>query len=128
MTHMPQQVLEGGKAALEAEVRKHWTEAEFQGAVVALAHEHGGLVHAERPASSRRGKWSTPIQGDAGWPDLVLARRKPDGTRQLCFLELKSQRGRGASIEQEAWLDTLGAHMGAVLRPSDWPAIAMILA
>ena len=50
------------------------TEREFQRAVVELARLMGWRVHHTRPALTRAGEWRTPIQGDAGFPDLVLCR------------------------------------------------------
>jgi hypothetical protein len=50
------------------------TERDFQRAVVELARLMGWRVHHTRPALTQRGRWLTPIQGDAGFPDLVLCR------------------------------------------------------
>ena len=79
----------------------HMTEAELQNAVVDLARLLGYLVHHSRPAQNRKGKWSTPIQGDAGFPDLCIA-----GKGRLLFVELKSEEGK-MSVEQEVWRDEL---------------------
>jgi hypothetical protein len=111
------------------------SESELQGAVIELAHTSGWLVHHTRAARSRKG-WRTPIQGDAGFCDLVLAK---NGC--VLFAELKSERGR-VSPEQQAWIRALdGERQGALLpgqrrvlrpvcdggwisivvwRPSDW--------
>jgi len=70
----------------------------------------------------KSGKWATPIQGHAGFPDLVLV-----GGRVL-YRELKSMRGR-TSDAQSAWLASLRA-AGAdacVWRPSDWDEIVVEL-
>lgn len=92
------------------------SEAELQSMVIQTAELYGWRVHHGRPAMNRSGKWSTPIQGHPGFPDLVLAR---DGV--VLFAELKSRRGR-TTPDQDLWLDQLGDH--AVLwRPADWPAI-----
>lgn len=101
------------------------TEAEFQSQVIHLARLHGWLVHHSRPAQNRSGAWSTPITGDAGFPDLVLAH--PD--RGVVFLELKSDAGR-ASDKQRTWLRTLQAgHAEAFLiRPADLQLVADRLA
>lgn len=85
------------------------TEAEFQRQVIDLAHLHGWLVHHTRPAQMGSGRWATPVQGDTGFPDLVLAHPK----RGVLFLELKSARGR-LQPNQVAWLHALsmgGAHV-----------------
>lgn len=107
------------------------SEAAFQRMVVHFAQLRGWKVHHTRPAQNSRGDWRTPIQGDKGFPDLVLAR---DG--KLILLELKSEKGR-LSPEQVEWLDALGvddslrfrgAEMTvAVVRPSGWQRLANLL-
>jgi hypothetical protein len=101
------------------------TESGFQSAVVDLARLRGWLIHAERAARTDSG-WRTPIQGDAGFPDLVLTR---DG--YLIFAELKSERGR-LSDGQEAWMHALGLVSApevsvCVWRPEQWPTIETTL-
>jgi hypothetical protein len=63
------------------------------------------------------------MQGDVGFPDLVLAR----GGR-VVFMELKSQRGV-VSAAQRRWIDALqgSGHEAFVVRPSDWPSISTLL-
>lgn len=98
------------------------TEAQLQVAVIDAAHLFGWLVHHVKPARTPDGKYLTRIQGDPGFPDLVLAR---NGT--ALFVELKSERGR-LTIDQQAWLDHLEPPMGGiesdhevyVWRPEDW--------
>jgi len=100
------------------------TEREFQRAVVELARLHGWRVHHTRPALNRRGQWQTPIQGDAGFPDLVLAR---DG--RVIFAELKRTGGRPTQ-QQHMWLETLALCNGVevyVWFPDDWDRIVEIL-
>ena len=100
-----------------------WTEAEFQETVIEMARALGWRVHAERPASSK-GKWSTPIQGDPGYPDLCLVR---DG--HLVYIECKSQRGI-LSQAQGDWLADLAQIPGVtalMLRPSDMERIKELL-
>jgi len=81
-----------------------------------LNHEFYGWRCAHfRPARTAQG-WRTPMQGDVGVPDLILAR---DG--QVLLAELKSARGQ-PSADQELWLEALGAH-ARLWRPADWPAI-----
>lgn len=92
------------------------TESQFQRLVIQYAHLRGWLVHHARPALRQSGGWSTPIQGDRGFPDLVLAR---DGI--VLFAELKSAKGR-LTVEQKAWLESVG-DMGVVWRPADWPQV-----
>ncbi len=85
-----------GRRALEMNM----SEDDLMSFVIDLAHLHGWLVHHTRPAKTAKG-WRTPIQGDAGFPDLVLAR---DGI--AIFAELKSEKGR-VSREQRTWHDAL---------------------
>ena len=59
------------------------------------------------------------MQGDPGFPDLVLAR---DG--EVLFVELKSSKGK-PTTEQVIWLNELGG--GCVWRPDDWPRIQAVL-
>lgn len=95
------------------------TEAGLQEAVIALAKLRGWRVAHFRPARTEKG-WRTPVEGDAGFPDLVLVR----GGR-LIFAELKSQRGK-VTLDQHEWLDELGSVEGIearVWRPQDWPPI-----
>jgi len=96
-------------------------EAEFQKQVVALAKQLGWLVMHTRPALNRSGKWSTPIQGHRGFPDLVLSH----ANRGTVFAELKGEKGRVAP-EQQVWLDTLAAGGCEVhiWRPADLQKIA----
>ncbi len=94
------------------------TEAEFQTLVIDYAHLMGWRVAHFRPAQSRSGKWSTAMQGDPGFPDLVLAR---DGV--VILAELKSEKGQ-LSASQLQWSIVADA---LVWRPSDWPEIQKIL-
>ena len=64
------------------------SERDFQEQIIQLAKLHGWMVHAERPARTKDG-WRTAIQGDPGFPDLVLAR---EGV--VIYAELKSEKGR----------------------------------
>jgi hypothetical protein len=79
----------------------------------------GYLVHHTRPATNRRGRWSTPLQGVPGFPDLIVAR-----AGRVLYLELKSARGR-LSADQERWRDTLQAagQDWRLVRPADLQAL-----
>lgn len=88
------------------------SEAQLQEAVIDAAHLFGWLVHHVKPARTPDGKWLTRIQGDRGFPDLVLAR-----TGEVLFVELKSAKGR-VRPEQQEWLDRLPRSL--VWRPEDW--------
>ena len=99
------------------------SEAAFQSQVVELARLHGWLVQHTRPAKVGD-RWLTPIMGQPGFPDLVLAHHR----RGVLMVELKTEKGR-LSPAQRLWRDTLidaGAQWH-LWRPSDLPAIAKVL-
>lgn len=93
------------------------SEREFTQQVIDLAHYCGWRVYHT---------WSS-VHSPAGFPDLVLVRRE-----RLLFVELKSERGR-LTTAQEEWLGALravctrrgllGLPEVAVWRPSDWDQI-----
>ncbi len=98
------------------------SESDFQRTLVEFLQVKGWLVHAERHARTKDGKWMTPIQGDKGFPDLIATK----GTR-LIVAELKSDTGR-VSFEQYEWLETLGKSVAVYIwRPSDWEQIEEII-
>lgn len=100
-------------------------ERDFQRAVIDLARRTGWRVHHTRPALTQRGRWLTPVQGDVGFPDLVLCRPP-----RLIVAELKRVGGR-LTTAQRGWLDALGQCAGVecyLWRPEDWDAIVAILA
>lgn len=90
------------------------TEHELQTAIIDAAHYLGWLVVHFRPAVTAHG-WRTPVEGDAGFPDLVLAR---DGV--VKFVELKSARGQ-VHWSQQDWARELGSFWRLV-RPADLDA------
>lgn len=66
----------------------------------------------------------TSIHSPRGLPDLILARPP-----RLIFAELKSEKGM-VSLEQQGWLDTLGACPGCeayLWRPADLEEITEVL-
>jgi hypothetical protein len=77
-------------------------EAQFKNTVIDIATRYDWFVHHDLPAMNRRGAWATHIQGNAGFPDLVLVNKRG----VLVFAELKTDIGR-VSKTQEAWLDSL---------------------
>jgi len=91
------------------------TESELQSAVIEMARLFGWLVHHDRPSQNSKGRWSTAIQGDPGFPDLVLAR---DGV--VLFVELKSAKGKMSDAQTE-WFTALsgGPVVGQIWRPED---------
>lgn len=90
-------------------------EDDFTDWVIARAHDHGYLVAHFRPARTAKG-YRTPIQGDTGFPDLVLA--KPG---DLIVSEIK-RNGQDPRPDQRAWLVALGA-LAVVWRPRDAPMV-----
>lgn len=79
------------------------TEAQWQKRVIATAHQYGWLVHHGRPARTKDG-WVTPIEGDPGFLDLVLAR-----DHVVIIPELKTDTGRFQPGQPE-WLAALGPY------------------
>ena len=100
-------------------------EAQFKNTVIDIATRYGWMVHHDLPAINRRGKWATHIQGDSGFPDLVLLNSKG----VLVFAELKTDIGIIRKT-QEAWLDRLDKS-GAIVqvwRPNQLAVIIRFLA
>lgn len=94
-------------------------EAELQAAVLELAHLTGWIVHHSRAVQTMAGRWMTAIQGDPGFPDLVMAHR----TGTVLFVELKATQGR-LSEAQQVWrhrLEPTGRYR--LWRPADWDDI-----
>ena len=91
------------------------TERDFQDSVIRLAHLYGWRVHHVRPGMTSRGRWITNVQGNVGFPDLVLAHDK----HGVIFAELKSDTGR-VTPQQQEWLYTLcvTGHEAYVWRPT----------
>ena len=103
------------------------TEQDFTNQVVTLARYYGWLVYHPLPGQGRGGRWTTPTQGDTGWPDLALAKQGPGGG--FIAAELKTDKGR-LSENQTRWLDMLrGVGVEAhVWRPSQLDEITDRLA
>ena len=103
------------------------TEAEFMGQIIEMAQLRGWRVHHTRPAWTGKG-WRTPIQGDPGFPDLVLVRKRGKRVRVI-FAELKSDKGR-LTNEQQEWIRLLEGCKGVesyIWRPRIWEGILAIL-
>jgi hypothetical protein len=93
------------------------SETEFQRWVIDTAHRAGWLVHHDH--DSRKQEWGT----DAGFPDLVLARRG-----RVIFAELKTARG-SVMGDQRRWANALiGPVDFYVWRPADEGLIERTLA
>ena len=95
-------------------------EAQFQAQVIQLARINGWKVFHPAKMQSRDGTCRTALQGDKGWPDLVLAHRD----KGLIVAELKSDKGT-VSFDQQAWLTHLAPWAEVhVWRPKDIDTIA----
>lgn len=105
-----------------AAVRAGWSEAEFTTQVIRLARACGWVAAHFRPARTAGG-WRTAVQGDAGFPDLILVRAK-----RVVVAELKVKRGR-PKPSQFRWLECFrAANVEAHLwRPENWDEIEKIL-
>ena len=92
----------------------------LQDKVIHLAKMNGFMVQHSRPVKQADGRWLTAIQGDAGFPDLVLA----DAQRGVLFIELKSDTGR-LTAGQVAWQRNIKPHCEYwLVRDADLPMLA----
>lgn len=97
-------------------VKLKMTEPQLQVCILDLAKYLGLLTHHCRPAILRSGKWATPIQGNAGFCDLVIC-----GVGGVVFAELKGDTTQPTEAQMR-WLGTLEA-AGAeayLWRPGHW--------
>lgn len=79
------------------------TEAQCLRTIIQAAKLCGWHIQHSRPAMNGKGRWMTPIQGHAGFPDLILVRGK-----ELWFVELKRKPNR-VEPAQKRWLEMLAA-------------------
>jgi hypothetical protein len=103
--------------------RRCLSESDFLDTIIDVAYFYGWKPYHVRAAWSKKG-WRTPIKGDKGFPDLVLARPP-----RVIFAELKSDVGK-LSREQNIWRDCLLACPGVeyyVWQPSMWAVINGVL-
>ncbi len=93
------------------------TEADLKSIVVNLARRYGWLIHHDLPAMNIRGRWATHVEGDVGFPDLVLVH---PNRGQMLVVELKSEKGK-TTTSQDNWLAAfaLAGIENNVVRPSD---------
>jgi hypothetical protein len=103
------------------------TEATFTRVIIAYAQAHGWLVYHQRPAITAKG-WRTAVQGNPGFPDLVLARKSV-----IVIAELKRKHGK-MTESQIAWMRAFGWPIrlpsGVIVRlwtPDDWEDIKDVL-
>lgn len=78
------------------------TEAECQRTILDAARLCGWRCHAERTSRTASGGYATAIQGDPGFPDLVLVRGI-----NLLFVELKRDKTGRIGPGQNEWLDAI---------------------
>ena len=102
----------------QAQIARSLTEKAFQSNVVDAARKLGWMVHHSRTARILRKDgtafYATPLQGDPGFPDLVLVKGK-----RILWRELKTEQGT-LTDEQHEWQGRLlwaGADW-AIWRPS----------
>jgi hypothetical protein len=98
-----------------SEPRGLMNEGQFTRTVVDIGRTYHWRVSHFRPALTEKG-WRTPVQGDKGFPDLVLARNNV-----VIIAELKVGRGK-LTPDQELWRDALG-EVYRLWRPVDIPTI-----
>lgn len=92
------------------------SEDQFLQRVIETAKWHHWQVTHFRAVQLPSGEWATPLQGDAGFPDLALAR-----AGVVLLAELKTDTGR-VEPAQKRWLAEAGPY-GRVWRPRDWPQV-----
>lgn len=91
------------------------SEDDFQTRVIQTAKLNGWRVTHFRAVKMPSGRWSVPLQGDAGFPDLALAR---DGV--VILAELKKSRDEKLRPGQPEWLAAIGPVIGRLWCPEDW--------
>jgi hypothetical protein len=96
---------------------KKMSESDFKDILVSVAKRYGWLVHHDLPAQNSRGRWATHVQGDAGFPDLLMIH---PNSGKIFAIELKSDSGK-LSPGQKIWLNAFekAGIYNAVLKPSD---------
>lgn len=77
-------------------------ERELQDAVMEMARLFGWKCAHFRPARTEHG-WRTSVQGDAGFPDLILVGGKAPNVGRCLAVELKSTTGM-LRRDQIEWL------------------------
>ena len=105
---------------LQREMDKAMSEADWLAEVAAYAQEHGWRVAHFRPGRTALG-WRTAMQGDAGFPDMTMAR---DGV--VVFAELKASKKGLLTVGQERWIEALGPY-AYVWTPADRAEMQEIL-
>jgi hypothetical protein len=96
------------------------TETQLQTQLMRFARDRGWLAYHALKAQIKPGVWVTPMIGDKGLPDVILARRGV-----IWFFEIKGPHG-SPDVGQKRWLEALGDR-ARVVRPEDWDEIARLL-
>jgi hypothetical protein len=114
-----------GSAAGKSVRSPKTTEAEFTRQVIQLAKIQSWKICHFRPAVNRSGKWSTPLQGDPGWPDLFAVHE----AKRLAFAAELKVGDNEPTPEQRQWLEAMRrAGIRTFLwTPADWPTIEAVL-
>lgn len=81
-------------------------ELQCERVIIEAATLAGWHVHGERSALNRSGRYSTPIKGHRGFPDLILVR---DG--EMIAVELKRKPNK-VEDGQRGWLDAFNQVSG----------------
>lgn len=89
------------------------SETDLQQTIVDYARLMRWLVCHYRPLANKNGRWQTPLLGDPGCPDLILAR---GGV--VLLAELK-RHGEHPSPSQKKWLSQAG-QQGRLWTPTEW--------
>lgn len=99
------------------------TESEFLAQIIHLGHLRGWRVHHTRAAWSSKG-YRTPIQGDPGFPDLVMVRPP-----RVIIAEIKTDRGELSPAQREWVLDLYGCRSveSYLWKPCMWEEIDKVL-
>lgn len=90
------------------------SEAQLQSNVLDVCGKLDLIVHHDRPARVKDG-WRTPIEGTAGFPDLVIVSR----SARVLFVELKREREARSAL-QMVWADRIPPVMYRLWRPVHW--------
>ena len=91
------------------------TERQLQTAVMDAMRHFGWSYTHFRPGMTKHG-WKTPLEGDAGWPDIYAVR-----VERAVAIELKSDIGQ-LTLNQAQWLARLrrAGTETYLWRPSHW--------
>lgn len=100
------------------------TETDWKTRVQDTAKLFGWRFAHFRPARTKHG-WKTAMEGDKGFPDLVLV--KPP---RVIFAELKANDKSLPSVDQRAWLIALErcSVEAYIWTPSQWQDVYLTLA